>query len=150
LIGNIKTKESKLIVGNIGGGTNFEIWSQRAHAEPFLEIAFDKSPTYLTSFRNYMFSVDDQGVLSVFTINSSFEMRNEKNVKMYFEPNSIACNMEYLAASYTNRKRIPERKITKTTGVSLYKRDLSNVDFNQEKVIELANEQFKNPIGILN
>jgi hypothetical protein len=96
-----------------------------------------------------MFSVDDQGVLSIFTINSSFEIQNEKNVKMHFEPNSIACNMEYFAASYTNRKRNPERKIIKPTGVSLYRRDLSNIDFNQEKLIELVNEQFKSPIGML-
>ena len=128
--------------------SNFSTWKKKAEAEPYLEIDFDRPPSHLASCRNYMFSVDDQEMLSIFTISSTNEIKLENNLKMPYPPNSIAINMDYMAVSYTNlNKKYLKNKKSRPTGVSLFKRDLNIVDFNLEKAVELPSDTFKNPIG---
>ncbi len=137
---------------NIGEkSSNFSTWKKKSESEPYLDIDFDRPPLHLACCRNYMFSVDDSEMLSIFMITSSNEIKLENNLKMPYPPNSIACNVEYMAVSYTNlNKKYLKSKKSRPTGVSLFKRDLNIVDFNQEKPVELANDTFKNPIGNYN
>ena len=125
--------------------SNFNTWAKLTESEPYLEISFNKAPTHLTSYRNFMFSVDDTDMLSVFMISSSNEIEFKNNIKLPFQPNSIACNIEYVGLTY-NKKNLKSKK-KNPTGVSLFKRDLETVDFNAEKTIDISGENFKNPIG---
>ena len=131
--------------------SNFNTWAKRAESDPYLDISFNKSPAHLTSCRNYMFSVDDNELLSIFMITSANDIDFKKSFKMPFPANAIACNLNYVGLSYTNlNKKYLKNKKSKATGVSLFRRDMDSVDFDVEKFIELPNpDSFKNPIGEL-
>ena len=136
---------TKLNIANSERSTNFGTWKKRAESEPYLEVDFDRSPAHLASCRNYLFSVDDQEMLSIFIITSSNEIKLENNLKMSFPPSSIAVNVDFMAVSFANlNKKYLKNKKARATGVTLFRRDLSLVDFNGEKPVECVD--FKNPV----
>ena len=128
--------------------TNFDVWANKTEAEPTIEIGFDRSPVHLTTFRNYLYCLDDQDCLTVLAISSTNDIQKKDFLKMPLPCQGLAVNMDYIGVTFTNlNKKYLKNKQLRPSGVVLYRKDGERVDFSNEKIIDIGYE-FKNPNGI--
>lgn len=81
---------------------NFKNWIKKTQDNPYEEIYIDRIPSHLTSFRNFLFCVDDKGILCIFTATSSNEIEYKNNYKIPIPSlMSIAANLDYFGVTYS-------------------------------------------------
>jgi hypothetical protein len=132
------------------GDDNFKIWRQRTEEMPYEEITIDRMPLHLTSFRNYLFLVDDEDTVVIYCITSAnkFEYKNLYRMINFTNIRGVGANFDYFAITYSDLpKKYLKSKKYKPHGCILFKRDTpDSINMETEKI--LANDVIKLPIGI--
>lgn len=130
---------------------NFTKWINNTQVNPYLEISIDKMPAHMTSYRNYLFSVNEAEYLTLFKITSNNQIIHVNNYKIPI-PNvrGIAANKNYFGITYSDlNKHQLKNKNYKANGCMLFRRDSDIISFMDEIIIELdEKEDFKGPVGI--
>lgn len=131
-------------------GDNFKVWRARTDELPYEEITLDRMPVHLTSYRNYLFLIDDEDNVVVYAINSSnnFEYKNMFKMTQLTNIRGCAANLDHFAVTYSDLpKKYLKTKKYKPNGCVLFKREsLDSVQLDTEKVLGV--DVIKNPVGV--
>lgn len=137
---------------------SYEKWRCKANQRNFDEecnINADFTPAHLTTFRNYLFSLNETDkieCLCIFDIATTGKIELKNTFRMSV-PNvrGIAANKDYFALTYSNLKSSDMRnknRNLKPSGVFIYNRDRHMLLKKCDIAIEVPDTGFKNPRGI--
>lgn len=128
---------------------NFGSWSAKAEKSPFLEAITERTPIFLASHQNYLFTVDENQMVSVFSItNTNLEHHNIYKIPV---PNirATAASAHFFGLTYSGLdKKIMKAKKCPPHGAVLYKRNQAVINFSSDEFFDLGDGPgFEAPIG---
>jgi hypothetical protein len=117
-------------------------WTLVSQIKPQSEITMPTVPTFMTSYGNLLFTMDQSSFVSVYEKQFSVELKLRNSVKLNL-PNvkGLAVNARYLAVAYSGLKKEHLKGALKNvnpTGIFLYGRDNHVICSVYEKTIDLA------------
>ena len=134
-------------------GQYFKLWREKSTQSPDDEFLtnIDFIPVHLTSFRNFLFCMNESSHVLLFSVNTDKKIEFKNTFKISV-PNvrGIAANFEYFAVSYSQCKSSQLKgpmKHMKPNGVLLFRRDdINSISSSIEKSIDIDGG-FKSPVG---